>query len=101
MTDAARRADRERRTGVGTYRSVGDITMVIPRHYKNSYAPAIGVEWHGPGVMLGAGYSYETAAALKGYVSVADRRFGAKHLIGIGGGYMSCSRGRSAARSAS
>jgi long-chain fatty acid transport protein len=69
--------------GVGTY-VVGDLT--IPRHYKNSYAPAIGVEWHGPGMMLGAGYSYETAAAPKGYVSVLTMD-SAKHLIGFGGGY--------------
>jgi long-chain fatty acid transport protein len=69
--------------GVGTY-VVGDLS--IPRHYKNSYAPAIGVEWHGANMMLGAGYSYETAAAPKGYVSVLTVD-SAKHIIGLGGGY--------------
>jgi long-chain fatty acid transport protein len=37
-------------------------------------------------VRLGAGYSYETAAAPKGYVSVLTMD-SAKHLIGLGGGY--------------
>ena len=36
--------------------------------------------------MLGAGYSYETAAARTGYVSVLTVD-SAKHLLGIGGGY--------------
>jgi len=73
----------ENAPGVGTY-VVGN--LVIPRHYRNSYAPAIGVEWHGPGLMLGAGYSYETAAAPVGYVSVLTVD-SAKHLVGFGGGY--------------
>ncbi|HEY0191457.1 MAG TPA: outer membrane protein transport protein, partial [Kofleriaceae bacterium] len=53
--------------GVGTY-VVGNLE--IARHYKSSYAPSLGVEWHAHDLMLGAGYSYETAAAPKGYVSV-------------------------------
>jgi long-chain fatty acid transport protein len=59
---------------------------VIPRKYKTSYAPSVGVEWHGPKVMLGAGYSYETAAAPTGYVSVLTVD-SAKHVLGFGGGY--------------
>jgi long-chain fatty acid transport protein len=59
---------------------------VIPRKYRNSYAPALGVEWHGRKLMLGAGYSYETAAAPSGYVSVLTVD-AAKHLLGVGGGY--------------
>jgi long-chain fatty acid transport protein len=73
----------ENAAGVGTY-SVGK--LVIPRKYKTSYAPAIGVEWHGSKLMLGAGYSYETAAAPRGYVSVLTVD-SAKHLVGVGGGY--------------
>jgi long-chain fatty acid transport protein len=71
--------------GVGTYVISG---ISIPRHYKNSYAPAIGVEWHNDqllGLTVGAGYSYETAAAPKGYVSVLTVD-SAKHIIGLGGG---------------
>jgi len=63
---------------------VGDLT--IPRNYKTSFAPAIGAEWHGPNYMVGAGYSYETAAAPPGYGSVLTVD-SSKHLIGIGGGY--------------
>jgi long-chain fatty acid transport protein len=73
----------ENAAGVGTY-TVGNIA--IPRKFKTSFAPAIGAEWHGPAFMLGAGYSYETAAASPGYVSVLTVD-SAKHLIGIGGGY--------------
>ncbi|HET9621716.1 MAG TPA: outer membrane protein transport protein [Kofleriaceae bacterium] len=73
----------ENAAGVGTY-VVGDLT--IPRHYKNSYAPAIGAEWHRRTLVLGAGYSYETAAAPKGYVSVLTVD-SAKHVVGLGGGY--------------
>ena len=69
--------------GVGSY-EVGK--LVIPRKYRNSYAPALGVEWHGRKLMLGAGYSYETAAAPSGYVSVLTVD-AAKHLLGVGGGY--------------
>jgi long-chain fatty acid transport protein len=69
--------------GVGTY-VVGKV--VIPRRYRTSYAPAIGAEWHGHQMMLGAGYSYETAAAPAGYVSVLTVD-SAKHLLGVGGGY--------------
>lgn len=60
--------------------------MSIPRDYKTSYAPAIGVEWHGPKVMLGAGYAYETAAAPADKVSVLAVD-AAKHLVAVGGGY--------------
>ena len=73
----------ENAAGVGTY-TVGK--MVIPRHFKTSFAPAIGAEWHGPQFTLGAGYSYETAAAPAGYVSVLTVD-SAKHLVGIGGSY--------------
>jgi long-chain fatty acid transport protein len=69
--------------GVGTY-VVGELS--IPRNYKTSFAPAIAAEWHGPSFMVGAGYSYETAAAPPGYVSVLTVD-STKHLIGIGGGY--------------
>jgi long-subunit fatty acid transport protein len=73
----------ENAAGVGTY-AVGDI--VIPRKFKTSFAPAIGAEWHGSELMLGAGFSYETAAASPGYVSVLTVD-SAKYLVGIGGGY--------------
>ena len=73
----------ENAAGVGTY-TVGNIA--IPRKFKTSYAPAIGAEWRGAKLMLGAGYSYETAAAPPGYVSVLTVD-SAKHLVGIGGGY--------------
>ena len=73
----------ENAAGVGTY-TVGNI--VIPRKFKTSFAPSIGAEWHGTKFMLGAGYSYETAAAPADYVSVLTVD-SAKHLIGLGGGY--------------
>lgn len=60
--------------------------MTIPRDYRTTFAPALAVEWHGPKVMLGAGYGYETAAAPSGEVSVLTVDAG-KHLVGIGGGY--------------
>ena len=60
--------------------------MTIPRDYQTTYAPALGIEWHGPKVMIGAGYAYETAAAPARTVSVLAVD-SAKHLIGIGGGY--------------
>jgi long-chain fatty acid transport protein len=70
--------------GVGTY-EVGPAT--IPRNYRNSYAPAIGGEYElAPNARIGAGYSYETAAAPKGYVSVLTVD-SAKHLVGLGGSY--------------
>ncbi|HEX3759429.1 MAG TPA: outer membrane protein transport protein [Kofleriaceae bacterium] len=73
----------ENAPGVGTY-TVGKIA--IPQKFKNSFAPSIGGEWHGPNYVVGAGYSYETAAAPADYVSVLAVD-SAKHLIGIGGGY--------------
>jgi long-subunit fatty acid transport protein len=60
--------------------------LVIPRNYRTSYAPSIAVEWHGPGIMLGAGYSYETSAAPRGTVSVLTVD-APKHVFGLGGGY--------------
>jgi long-chain fatty acid transport protein len=60
--------------------------MTIPRDYKTSFAPAIALEWHGPKVMFGGGYSYETAAAPASHVSVLTVD-AAKHVVGIGGGY--------------
>ncbi len=69
--------------GVGTY-ELGP--SVIPRNYRNSYAPAIGGEYTIGALTVGAGYSYETAAAPKGYVSplTVDA---AKHLFGLGGAF--------------
>ena len=69
--------------GVGSY-ELGQ--SVIPRNYRNSYAPAVGGEYTTGAFTVGAGYSYETAAAPKGYVSplTVDA---AKHLIGLGGGF--------------
>lgn len=69
--------------GVGSY-ALGP--SVIPRNYKTSYAPAIGGEYTLGQVTLGAGYSYETSAVEKGYVSplTVDA---AKHMVGLGGGY--------------
>jgi long-chain fatty acid transport protein len=60
--------------------------MTIPRAYRTSLAPAFAIEWHGPGVLLGAGYAYETAAAPASHVSVLAIDAG-KHVIGLGGGY--------------
>jgi long-chain fatty acid transport protein len=72
--------------------------MRIPRSYQTTFAPSLGVEWHGPkgakgeafphNIMFGAGYSYETAAAPAGDVSVLTVE-SAKHLVGLGGGYES------------
>jgi long-chain fatty acid transport protein len=73
----------ENAAGVGMY-TVGSIA--IPQRFKTSYAPSIGAEWRGAKLTLGAGYSYETAAAPPAYVSVLTVD-SAKHLIGIGGGY--------------
>jgi long-subunit fatty acid transport protein len=70
-------------TAGGTY-DLGELE--IPRDYRTSFAPSLAVEWHGPGVMLGAGYAYETAAAPRGTVSVLTVD-APKHLIGFGGGY--------------
>ena len=60
--------------------------MTIARDYQTSFAPALAIEWHGPKVMFGAGYSYETAAAPRGTVSVLAVDAG-KHVLGLGGGY--------------
>jgi len=61
-------------------------SMTIPRDYNNSYAPALGVELHGKGVMAGAGIAYETAAAPAGRVTVASVDAD-KLLVGFGVGY--------------
>jgi long-subunit fatty acid transport protein len=66
--------------------SIAVAAMTIPRHYQTSYAPAIGVEYRTGAMMLGAGYSYETAAAPPGTVSVLTVD-AAKHIMGLGGGY--------------
>jgi long-chain fatty acid transport protein len=60
--------------------------MTIPRQYKTSVSPSLGVEFHKDPVMIGAGIAYETAAAPPAYVSplTVDA---AKLLVGIGGGY--------------
>lgn len=60
--------------------------MTIGRDYRPTVASAIGGEWHRGAVAIGAGYSYETAAAPAGDVSVLAPD-AAKHLFGIGGGY--------------
>jgi long-subunit fatty acid transport protein len=61
--------------------------MSIPRHFETTYAPSLGVEAHLGTVQVGAGISYETAAAPPAYVSVLglDTR---KVIVGIGGGYL-------------
>jgi long-chain fatty acid transport protein len=71
----------ENQAGVGTY-TLGKVE--IPRNYNNSYAPSIGGEYRTGRWQVGAGYSYETAAAPKGYVSTLTVD-SAKHLIGFGG----------------
>jgi long-chain fatty acid transport protein len=71
--------------GAGTV-AVGPMT--IPRHYKTSFAPALGVEYHTGPVMFGAGVSYETAAAPPAYVSVLTVD-APKLMVGLGGGYES------------
>ncbi|CAN5908084.1 hypothetical protein BH11MYX3_BH11MYX3_43440 [soil metagenome] len=60
--------------------------LSIERHGKTSFAPSIGVEWHPPDMMFGAGYSYETSATPAGEVSVRAVD-AAKHVFGLGGGY--------------
>jgi long-subunit fatty acid transport protein len=70
--------------GVAAGYAVG--AMTIPRHYKTTFAPAIGVEYHVGSATFGAGYSYETAAAPAGTVSVLTVD-SSKHVFGIGGGY--------------
>ena len=55
-----------------------------PTQLSNSYAPSIGGEYRAGRWQVGAGYSYDTAAAPKGYVSVLTVD-SAKHLIGFGG----------------
>jgi long-chain fatty acid transport protein len=67
--------------GIGEYQ-VGE--SVIPRHYNNSYAPSIGGEYRIGKATIGAGYSYETAAAPPEYVSVLTVD-SSKHLVGLGG----------------
>lgn len=69
--------------GVGTY-NLGKVD--IARNYHNSYAPSIALEWHQDRWQVGAGYSYETAAAPAAYVSTLTVD-SAKHIIGVGGGY--------------
>lgn len=75
--------------GVGMY-TIGE--TAIARNYKTSYAPAIGAEYHfrnpfGPGALqLGAGYSYETAAAPASTVSTLTVDAN-KHIVGFGGGF--------------
>jgi long-chain fatty acid transport protein len=60
--------------------------MTIARDYGTSYSPALGVEYHAPLYVVGAGYAYESAAAPSSAVSplTVDS---AKHLFAIGGGY--------------
>jgi len=67
----------------GTY-TLG--AMSIARHYRTTFAPSIGIEYHVGSATFGAGYSYETAAAPAGTVSVLTVD-SSKHIIGIGGGY--------------
>lgn len=69
--------------GVGTY-MIGP--QAIPRHFKTSWAPSVGGEYRIGPASVGAGYSYETSAAPKAYVSVLTVDSG-KHMIGAGGAY--------------
>jgi long-chain fatty acid transport protein len=71
----------QNQAGVGQYTLS---TVTIPRNYNNSYAPSIGGEYRSGRWQVGAGYSYETAAAPPGYVSVLTVD-AAKHLVGLGG----------------
>ena len=61
--------------------------VTIPRSYDTSFAPSLAVEWHGEGVMLGAGYAYETAAVPSGQVAISTAIDAGKHVLGAGGGY--------------
>ncbi|MBL9018880.1 MAG: outer membrane protein transport protein [Myxococcales bacterium] len=61
--------------------------MQEPRSYDTSFAPSIAVEWHGDGVMLGAGYAYETAAVPSDQVAISTAIDAGKHVLGAGGGY--------------
>ena len=63
-------------------------TLTIPRHYKTTFSPALGVEYHTGPAMFGAGIAYETAAAPPAYVSALTVD-AAKLLVGLGGGYES------------
>ena len=69
--------------GVGTYQ-LGEV--IIPRHYRNSYAPSVGGQYRQGRWQVGAGYSYETAAAPAAYVSVLTVD-SAKNIFGLGGGF--------------
>lgn len=61
--------------------------MQEPRSYDTSFAPSLAVEWHGDGLMIGAGYAYETAAVPAGQVATSTAIDAAKHVLGAGGGY--------------
>jgi long-subunit fatty acid transport protein len=61
--------------------------MREPRSYDTSFAPSLAVEWHGDGLMLGAGYAYETSAVPAGQVAISTAIDSAKHVLGAGGGY--------------
>jgi long-chain fatty acid transport protein len=78
--------DRMRIEGVQGINAYDVHAMTIARDYKTSFAPALGVEWIGAQAMLGAGISYETAAAPLAHVSPLTVDAG-KLLVGLGGGY--------------
>jgi long-subunit fatty acid transport protein len=61
--------------------------MSIPRHFDTTYAPSLGLEYHLGAAQLGAGISYETAAAPPAYVSALTVD-AAKLIVGVGGGYL-------------
>ena len=79
----------DNQAGVGMYTIA---PTVIPRNYKTSYAPSLGLEYHfanpfGAGAwQVGAGYAYETAAAPAAYVSTLTVD-AAKHIVGLGGSF--------------
>lgn len=60
--------------------------IAFARHGETSFAPSLGVEWHPPDMMFGAGYAYQTSATPTGEVSVRTVD-AAKHVLGFGGGY--------------
>jgi long-subunit fatty acid transport protein len=62
------------------------VPMRVARDFKTSFAPALGVEYHGSRFMIGGGLAYETAAAPASTTSALTVD-AAKVLLAIGGGY--------------
>ncbi|MBV8759455.1 MAG: outer membrane protein transport protein, partial [Deltaproteobacteria bacterium] len=60
--------------------------VTIPRNFRTSLSPALGVEWHTGPMQIGGGVAYETSAVAPSYVSVLTVD-APKLLVTAGGGY--------------